>query len=287
MKKVLLSFLLCLGCTCFAQTNNNSVFWKISGNGLKEPSYLFGTIHAVPAKQFVINDSILKYLGVSKRLILEINPNIPIKEQIKIAKRIFLPKGKTIKNYIDSANYTLLFNYLKDTMKIKEEKINRYFALKPAFMETMLLMEYIDKPKTYETELKDIAGKKKDFLPLETLDEQMNVIDSMPFDQQLSFNNDNYKVDKKYFELLHLYLKQDLQGIDSLMYTDPDFKKAEYNLLIKRNLNWMPKCKESMMIKSTFIAVGCAHLIGENGLISLLIKDGYTLEPIQFINNTN
>ncbi|MBK8193090.1 MAG: hypothetical protein IPK76_07745 [Lewinellaceae bacterium] len=27
-----------------------SVFWKISGNGLKKPSYLYGTIHLIPKK---------------------------------------------------------------------------------------------------------------------------------------------------------------------------------------------------------------------------------------------
>ena len=35
-----------------------------------------------------------------------------------------------------------------------------------------------------------------------------------------------------------------------------------------------------MQSKSCFIAVGAGHLAGENGLINLLKKQGYTVEPI-------
>lgn len=276
-----------LSLTCFAQPNNNAILWKISDNGMKEPSYLFGTIHAVPKKQFIISDSIVKYLNLSKTLILELDPKIPIGQQISLVKKMFLPKGQTIRDYVDSLEYVNFFSYLKDSMKIKEEKINKYFALKPIFMQSMLLMEYIEKPKTYETEIKDMAGKKKIFRPLETLDEQMSIFDSIPFEQQLSLSSDNYKIDKEYNKILHLYLNEDIKGIESMMKNDPDFKKNEYILLTKRNINWIPKIKESINNESSFIAVGCAHLFGENGLIHLLMKDGYTLTPIYLMNEVS
>jgi uncharacterized protein YbaP (TraB family) len=284
MKISFLYLLVSLSIACFAQTGNNSVLWKISGNGLQEPSYLFGTIHAVPEKQFIISDTILKYLEISKTLVLEINPEIPLGAQLKLAQRMFLPKGKTIKDYIDSIHYAQLYTYLKDSINIKEEKINKYFALKPVFMQSMILMEFIEKPKTYEKELKNLVGKKKHFVPLETIDEQMNMLDSIPLELQLSFNSDNYKLDKEYFSLLNLYLKQDIKAIDSLMFSDPDFQKIEYNLLTERNLNWVPKIKESISKESSFVAVGCAHLIGENGLIKLLEKEGYTINPVRYNN---
>jgi uncharacterized protein len=282
MKHTILLILLCISISTYSQKENNSVLWKISGNGLQETSYLFGTIHAVPEKQFTISDSIKKYLTKSGTLILEIDPNIPLGEQVKLAQRMFLPKGQTIRQYMDSVQYFRLYNYLRDSMKIKEEKIHKYFSLKPVFMQSMLLMECIEKPKTYEVELKDLAGKKKNFIPLETLDEQLNILDSIPMEQQVSFDSNDYKFDKEYYTLLDLYLKQDISGIDSLMFGDPEFMKIEYNLLTKRNLVWIKKINDSMRKQSTFIAVGCAHLIGENGLIRLLRKEGYTVEPIYF-----
>jgi hypothetical protein len=263
------------------QHENNAVLWKISGNGLSEESHLFGTIHAIPKKQFVMPEPVIKYLDMAKTLMLEIDPKIPISEQVKIAQQIVLPKGKSIKDYMDSTTFVKFKAYLVDSMEIKEDKLNRYFAFKPVFMQTMILMECIDKPKTFEVELKKEAGKKKNFVPLETIQEQMDLLDNIPLEKQLVFEGDNYKLDKEYFQLLDLYLNQDLDGIDSLMFSDPGFKEIEYDLLTKRNINWIPKIMETIAEGSTFIAVGCAHLIGDDGLIELLREEGYVVEPIR------
>jgi hypothetical protein len=112
----------------------------------------------------------------------------------------------------------------------------------------------------------------------------LNILDSIPFEQQLSLDFDKFKIDKDYYKLLYLYLDQDLEGLDSLMFSDPDFVKVEYNLLSGRNLKWIPKFKDAMAIESSFMAVGCAHLIGDKGLINLLKNEGYTLTPINFTN---
>jgi len=262
-----------------AQQENNALLWKISGNGLPEASYLFGTIHAVPKKQFVMPEPVIKRLDMAETLMLEIDPKVPISEQVKIAQQMLLPKGESIKDYMDSVSFIQLKIYLRDSLQIKEEKLNRYFAFKPAFMQTMILMEYIDKPKTFEIELKKEAGKKKNFVPLETIQEQMDLLDNIPLEKQLVFEDDKYKLDKEYFRLLELYLNEDLDGIDSLIFSDPGFKEIEYDLLTKRNINWIQNIKETMDESSTFIAVGCAHLIGHEGLIALLRKEGFTVEP--------
>jgi uncharacterized protein YbaP (TraB family) len=51
-------------------------------------------------------------------------------------------------------------------------------------------------------------------------------------------------------------------------------------LVDKRNNNWIPKLVDLFSKKSCFVAVGAGHLAGENGLINLLKKQGYTVEPI-------
>ena len=39
------------------------LLWKISGNGLKNPSYLFGTIHMLCADDAVLSDSLKKAIS--------------------------------------------------------------------------------------------------------------------------------------------------------------------------------------------------------------------------------
>lgn len=262
----------------------NSVLWKISGKGLQQPSYLFGTIHAVPADRFFINDSIKKYVNKSAIVVLEANVDVSLKEQLEMAKKMILPGGRTIKDYMSAAVYSQLHSYMKDSLKISESKIERYIRLKPVFLSGVLLAEVIGKPKAYDVEIQQIAKKKKELVYLETLDEQMSFLDSIPIEQQVPMNEKDYKIDKQYFELLSLYEKQDLNGLDSLFKMDVQFKHMEDQLLIKRNEKWLPRLESLMNVKPAFIAVGCGHLFGENGLLTLFKAKGYIVQPIYFSN---
>ena len=51
-------------------------------------------------------------------------------------------------------------------------------------------------------------------------------------------------------------------------------------LLDDRNKNWVGQLKNILKEKNIFIAVGAGHLVGKNGLIELLKKEGYTVKPL-------
>ena len=51
-------------------------------------------------------------------------------------------------------------------------------------------------------------------------------------------------------------------------------------MLVNRNKNWIPKLENWMKTKSLFIAVCAGHLAGDEGIINLLRKQGYTVEPV-------
>jgi uncharacterized protein YbaP (TraB family) len=80
------------------------------------------------------------------------------------------------------------------------------------------------------------------------------------------------------------YKKHDLNRIEEINIPAKYTELEEYvqNILFKkRNLKWIEKILEAIHEKSSFIAVGCRHLPGEDGLINLLRKMGYTVEPIR------
>jgi uncharacterized protein YbaP (TraB family) len=82
--------------------------------------------------------------------------------------------------------------------------------------------------------------------------------------------------------MLSLYKSQQLDKIESLLKLT-DFKTNDDLdiLLDKRNRNWLSQLKNILHQKSVFVAVGTAHLVGENGLISLLKKEGYRLKAMK------
>ncbi|RZL39279.1 MAG: TraB/GumN family protein, partial [Pedobacter sp.] len=50
--------------------------------------------------------------------------------------------------------------------------------------------------------------------------------------------------------------------------------------LVNRNKKWIPVISTTSREKPTFFGVGAAHLIGENGVINLLRKSGFTVEAM-------
>ena len=54
----LLALCLVVTCTYGQRTDPKSLLWRITGNGLKQPSSLFGTIHLTDKRLFRLGDSV-------------------------------------------------------------------------------------------------------------------------------------------------------------------------------------------------------------------------------------
>jgi uncharacterized protein YbaP (TraB family) len=57
--------------------------------------------------------------------------------------------------------------------------------------------------------------------------------------------------------------------------------ELEQELLVKRNIAWIPSIEKAARSKGTFFAFGAAHLAGKQGVLTLLREKGYTVKPIQ------
>ena len=120
---------------------------------------------------------------------------------------------------------------------------------------------------------------------LETVDFQISVFDSIPYDVQAEMlvqsiqdqDSDSDMLD----ELVELYTSQNINALFSAL-GESDEQMMEYEdiLVSGRNKNWIPLMEEMMKDEAVFFAVGAGHLAGEDGVINLLKKAGYTLSPI-------
>ena len=81
--------------------------------------------------------------------------------------------------------------------------------------------------------------------------------------------------------MVHVYKSQQLTAMQEL-FNKSEFGMEEHQdlLLDNRNKNWVTQLKTIMQKQPVFVAVGAGHLVGENGLIALLKKEGYKLRPL-------
>jgi uncharacterized protein YbaP (TraB family) len=192
----------------------------------------------------------------------------------------------TLESLYTPEEYQRLKNYFSDTLKMPVMLLQR---AKPYFLVALLYPRMMDcsSPAGVEEELMKIAKEdKKEIKGLETIQFQASVFDSIPYGWQakeLLKNIDSFSVYKNEFEtMLRFYKNQQLDSIKNLMgKSESGEEKYDDLLLNNRNKNWVKQLKQIMKNESVFVAVGTGHLVGEKGLISLLKKEGYKVEPLE------
>ena len=272
---ILISFIVLLS------SANAQLLYRISGNGLKQDSYLFGTIHTMPKEDFEMPKKVMEALKSSEAIAMEIDMNMSMSEQIEMAKMTLIPNGETLKNYMSDSAYIKLKSYCMDTLAWKESKFDKYAHMKPFFFSSVVLQEKIGKQKSFEMEFQKLAKKyDKPLMGLETVMYQMETIDRISIKDQIQFMDDFSNM-SEFDVMFDLYLKEDISALYTLISSETDML-PEFNhwFLEVRNANWIPVIEKQISTEATFIAVGAGHLGGTNGVLELLKKQGYTVTGI-------
>jgi len=266
----------------------NALLWEIAGNGLDQKSYIFGTIHFVPEEDFFFTDVMMQRFKECEILALEIDINMSIIEQVKLAKKTLLPDNKTLADYMEPNDYKAFSDYILDTLKISEFTWNSMTKMKPILSSTLILNELIPKSKTYEVEFNKTAKKNKmSVIGLETIESQIDVLNEISIEEQVEMlTNENMDKDplEEFMKIVKLHKMQDINGMLELLYNDSSMLEYEEGLLTRRNENWIPIIESQIKKKPVFIAVGAMHLSGEFGVLNLLLKKGYTLTPLNIFD---
>ena len=288
----LLSFLLTVGLvsTTFGQSANG-LLYEITRKDLAQPSYIFGTIHAICAADMLPITGMQPYLDRTEQMLMEIDMDDPV-EMGSMTKTIFIPEGKTLNDYLTAEQLAKVDEMTKSLLGSPAESLK---TVKPSVLSVMIIASRKAlgcTPSVYDLLLMQSAvAQKKPVIGLETVASQIKVLDSTPMDKQAK---DLYEMaldpQKKIAELKSLIAVYKTQDAEKLFeYSTGQLtsdKEFQSKLLDDRNHAWIPKIEASIKEKPTFIAVGAAHLGGKIGVINLLREKGYTLKPIKIVPPT-
>lgn len=268
-----------------AQTNQKeSLLWEITGNGLQQPSYLFGTIHIICKEDFLMSDTIRNKFNRADEIYLEMDMDDP-SMQSKMMQLMKLPQGETLEQLF-GADYPVADSFFKAKTGLPIRMFNQY---KPMMLQSLLYQTILPcgLPESYEMYFVNMAKTKgKSVNGLETLESQIAVFDSIPDQEEIKWLLEWVRqYDKQladFNRMLHLYTHQELNQMFDFIRSSPEMAGYEEVLLNKRNRNWIPVMEEVMHNKSAFFAVGAGHLPGPSGVIALLRNKGFRVEPVQF-----
>lgn len=263
------------------QGNSQSLLWKIYGHGLRDTSYLYGTIHIQDKRVFQFDSIVYDKLNAVEAYAMELNPE---KIDVDALKKQMLMKKYTLDELLSDSDYQCLNNYMKEKMGTG---VLLYNKMKPFFLQSQL--SQLSMPKDEEKALDlfffDYAKKhNKMTLGIEKLEDQLSAIKAISLQEQgkMLMQTVRDTSDADFEELITAYLNADFEKFAELMKDTTLPANFEEALLTDRNKGMAKHIAKYCKKQSTFNAIGAAHLPGPNGVIALLRKKGYTVEAIPF-----
>ncbi len=249
------------------EKENHQLLWEVSGNGLEESSYVFGTMHVRDPRAFEFSDTMITIFESCDAMSMEIHPDSMFAylyrseetDRMDALMRMRVPEHSYSSN--NRRWYARRGYWLKDLNGL----FNRPYGppnAKPYFVDVYLF--YLSKLRGKET------------FGLENVQEHINAGDDLPtyrkkYDILSEFNPDE--------EMIDVYRLGDIQKIKALM----DFltnKEFNYRLLTLRNYKMADQIDSLSNMYKTFNTCGCAHLYGEEGVLQLLRDKGFTVQAV-------
>ena len=264
-----------------------SLLWKIEREDLKHPTYLYGTMHLIQKEYFYFPEKLEKLVKSSELLVMELE-GLP--DYAAAMNMMLLPEGESIQDYFTGDEMELIYAFMEAEMGMTKEAFDFSFGrMKPfIILQLVTAKQFEGDTESFELTLTSIAKENKiEIKGLETIAQQLGFFDQIPSKDFGSMivkyfeESDSLAIQTK--EMQRIYRKGDLDSLALFMTESaPELMEFEDILLTGRNKAWIQPIISYTHQKPTFIAVGAAHLTGENGVIELLRKEGYTLKPIAF-----
>lgn len=270
------------------------VLYKVEGNGLESPSYVFGTHHLAPISVIDQFGAKAPYESVSQ-VVGEIDMT---QDQMALVQamqpHMMAPADSTLSKVIAPEDFTVISEEFKKWAPMQGMELSMLDMMKPMAVTTMIAATMAQQamPGFNPTEQLDswfqLQGKNegKKIIPLETVEQQATVLfDSTPISYQAEALVELLKDPSKALEntkaLTEAYNNQDLDKMLKLSEDEDEHPEFMIALLDKRNADWLTKLPAIFKEGPTFVAVGALHLAGDKGIVEGLRKLGYNVSPVK------
>ena len=275
----LIALLLALSSTVSAQ-----VLWSVTDDHGRQ-NWLLGTVHSEDPRLLEFPEALLDALGQADRLALELVPDAAMLERLQQAMHY---DNGGLDQALEPELYDEVVRILDAGYGMGEPAVRRLRPWAAAMT--------ISVPPPQTGLFMDLAlsfrarGMGVDVIALETIDEQLDFLKGLSHDAQIellrSAVSEHERMRETFEELITAYLTGDLGELEALSMRQLDGMDEEivdhfHDIgLVQRNQVMVERALPYLEQGGLMIAVGALHLVGEDGLVSLLEREGFTLEGI-------
>jgi len=272
---------------CEARPYDHGKLWEVSKKG-SPTSYVFGTMHSKDPRILYLPGIVMKAFNRSFQLVVE--TTLSQKSIQESRALMFAPHGQTLEQSTGKERFKKLreiaANYGIPTPVLQRFKI--WAAASILSQPPQPKSKHAAQLTLLDRELEKMAHKMgKPVFALEKAIEQLGLFDRLSKEVQLEFLDQAIKeypnLEMELENLTAHYLAGRTGWIfcemeESLKSLSPELNDFMTNKLIKqRNHHMAERMLPKLNSKATFVAIGALHLPGQEGVLSLLEKNGYKI----------
>ena len=282
----------------FYGSANAQLLYKISGNGLKSPSYVVGTYHLAPASFADEIKGMQDAFAAVEQVYGEVDMLDAQSSQLTMLSAMMLPEGKYIDDMFSAEEMERINAYVRGAMGMDlshlmlREQLGR---MRPSVLAMQLgLLEFVKiTPNFNPNDLIDNFFQKearKRGLAVggfESVEFQMELLYGESTDEEerealLKLVDDKEAMLAEMQAMTEAYFTFDMKGIHALTIKSVEtgeMTPEEFaEMITDRNRRWVEAMPEIMVAKPTLFVVGAGHLPGEEGVLELLKARGYKVK---------
>ena len=298
MRKLFGSLILALA---FYGSANAQLLYKISGNGLKAPSYIVGTYHLAPAAFADDIKGMSEAFAAVEQVYGEVDMSKAHSSQLAMMSAMMLPEGKYVSDMFSDEEMERINAYVRKNMgmdlnnSMLREQLGR---MRPSVLAMQLgVLQYIKVTPNFNPNAliddhfqKEARKRGLTVGGFETVEFQMELLygEVSEDDERkalLKLVDDNETVLKEMQAMTDAYFSFDMEGIKTITFNSlesGDMTHEQFSKMITdRNHNWVEAMPDIMANKPTLFVVGAGHLPGDEGVLELLKAQGYKVKAVK------
>ena len=286
------------------------LLWEVSSKNGEGHIYLFGSIHAGDEALYPLPDAVMDAYESSDSLAVEFDITemmTNFEMQMELIRRLAYSDGTTFAQHVSEETYELAVEFLKSNGMYSAvyDKYNIYFWISVVDSIVIRLAE-LDESFGIDSYFLNLAHEDgREIYDIESLDFQLSLMLDQPDTLQeymlwSSIAYINESVESLVFTY-DAYRRGDEEAMLTMLFSEeeePDFEgmseeeAAEVRRLLDNYNHAMYTERNSAMAeaaidyledgKSVFYVVGQAHMLGEDGIVALLRKSGYTVNQVNY-----
>ena len=261
-------------------------FWAVKGH--QNTVYLFGSVHVLKSDDHGLPEAAMRAYLAAKSLVMELDLNDATPEKLLPASLdgALLPDGQTLASVLGPAAYATLRAHLQ-TLGLDA---GFFSQMQPWFVAVTL--EQLEMSRLgFESDAgveaqftRRAQADHKPVIALETIAEQIGFFSHLSLDQQREFLlyclEDADDSAKQINATVAAWQRGDITALERLLGEGfASFPVLYRTLTSDRNRKWLPRIEGLLHETQDYLViVGALHLVGKDGVVALLERDGYQVQ---------